>query len=77
MSTSMVTVTISDRTLLEGTGRGAPAILIGSAEDHVTLLFHGDKVAAIDRLVSELYVLRWVLTHPEAAEADEGLAVPA
>lgn len=77
MSAAMVTVTISDRTRLEGTGRGAACILIGDPSDHVTLLFHGDKVAAIDRLVSELYVLRWVLTHPEAAEADEGLAVPA
>ena len=58
----MVTVTVSDRTEMRSTDRGATAILIGSAEDHVTLLFHGDRLAAIDRLTDELDRLREMLT---------------
>lgn len=54
----MVTVTVSDRTPLRVTDRGATAILIGPDGEHVTLLFHGDRLAAIDRLADELDRLR-------------------
>lgn len=54
----MVTVAVSDRTELRVTDRGTAAVLIGPAGDHVTLLFHGDSLAALDRLAEELDRLR-------------------
>lgn len=58
MSAAMVTVTVSDRTELRTTDRGATAVLIGPDVDHVTLMFHGDRLAAIDRLQEALDKLR-------------------
>ena len=69
MSPAMVSVTVNDRTELRATTRGATAILIGSADDHVTLLFHGDRLAAIDRLQEQLDALRSEVA--EAMEPDE------
>lgn len=76
---AMVTIAVSDRTELRATDRGAATILIGDVADHVTLLFHGDRVAAIDRLLSELFTLRRLVD--EAVDADrepaDDPAVPA
>lgn len=66
MTPAMVTVTVSGRTELRATDRGAAAILIGSDEDHVTLLFHGDAVAAIDNMADELDRLRSMLAEARA-----------